>query len=148
MKDPSRRHIAEIHFKIGLCHSYINEFEGSFIALRKAIEVLDMEIEAEKAKEQDEKVIQNVKDLEESKAEIQEKIIEIEEQKQESIEEVKKKMNAILSHDANAEDSDGPGPSKSSEDKPKPMDISHLIKRKKPDDASDVQESPAKKPAL
>lgn len=63
---------------------------------------------------------------------------------------MKKKLKELLSHDANAEDSDGPGPSKPEADKPKPTDITHLIKRKKPEDPAEggVEGSPAKKPAL
>jgi len=147
MKDPSKRHIAEVHFKIGLSYSFLNEFESSVVALKKAIELLDMEIETLKAKEQTEELAKDIKDIEEIKQEIQDKITEVEEQKQESIEEVKRKLHSVLSHDANAEDSDGPGPSKAN--KPKPTDISHLIKRKKPEDATaEIEGSPAKRPAL
>lgn len=66
-----------------------------------------------------------------------------------SIEEIKKKLGKIFSRDANAEDSDGPILPKSDADKPKPTDISHLIKRKKPEDlTTEIEGSPAKKPAL
>jgi len=150
MEKSNRRHVAEIHFQIGLCHLMLNDFDESVIAFKNAGEVLDMEIEVQKSKEPSDEVTAAIKDLDETQQEILIKIAEVEETKQGSIEEVKRELAKIMNHEP--EKSDGAGPSGStssgSAEKPKPTDISHLIKRKKPDTlVNEVEGSPAKKQA-
>lgn len=156
LPDDNRRIVAEIHYKIGLAHLMQNSFDDCIRELKKAAELMDEEIEEEKQKENpSEKQKDTIKDLEEAKQDILAKITEVEETKTQSIEEVRNELSKIMSTDPKT--ADGAGPSScasgtngsSAADKPKPTDISHLIKRKKPDSASnDVAVSPAKRPAV
>lgn len=171
MEKRNNRHVAECHFQVGLCYSMLNSFQEAKDQLKIACELLDFEIESEKAKEQVEAVIANIKELEDVKKDIMDKIAEIDETKQvvsvlilvlfllnykslkycflffQSIEEVKKALAKVMSSESLG---DGPQPSSSATpEKPKPTDISHLIKRKKPDVASpEAEASPAKKANL
>lgn len=153
-----RRIIAEIHYKIGLCHLMQNEYDDSIKAFRAACSEMDKVIELEKAKEQDEKTAETIKNLEETKQEVMEKIAEVEDTKKTSIEVVKRELSKII---VNCESTNGAGPSSSSsssatngtsssaQSTAKPTDITHLIKRKKPDSATnEVEGSPAKKTAV
>ncbi|XP_055599186.1 protein NASP homolog [Uranotaenia lowii] len=156
---------AEVYYKIGLCHLMINEFKDSIEAFRDACSQLDKVIEQEKAKEQNDETKAAIKDLEETKQEIMDKISEVEDTQKTSIEEVKRELAKII---VNGETSNGFGAAGSSSSAAtngassssasasatkngtdKPTDISHLIKRKKPDSAAaDVEGSPAKKTAV
>uniref|UniRef100_A0A1Q3EWA1 Putative histone-binding protein n1/n2 n=1 Tax=Culex tarsalis TaxID=7177 RepID=A0A1Q3EWA1_CULTA len=159
------RLVAEIFYKIGLCHVMLNEFDDSVKSFREACTELDKVIEQEKAKEQDDETKATIKDLEETKQEIADKIADVEEAKKTSIEEVKRELSKLMNGGGSANgfdagagpSSSGAGPaatngssassSKSGADKP--TDISHLIKRKKPDTTTaEVEGSPAKKTAV
>lgn len=156
-----RRVIAEIHYKIGLCHLMQNEYDESIKAFREACSEMDNVIQQEKAKEQDEKTEAAIKNLEETKQEVMEKIAEVEDSKKTSIEVVKRELSKIIvkcdSSSTNGFDGAGPsssstatnGTSSSAKSSEKPTDITHLIKRKKPDSATtEVEGSPAKKTAV
>jgi nuclear autoantigenic sperm protein len=153
--DRNERIAAEIHYKIGLCQSMLKLYDDSVKSFQKASEILASVIETEKSKEQTEDTAANIKDLEETLQEIQNKIIEIGDVKAEEVEKVKSEL-AKLYAGVNGQSADGAGTSSSGAgssttkspetDKPKPMDISHLIKRKKPD--TEVESSPAKKQAI
>lgn len=154
--DKNERIAAEIHYKIGLCETMLKSYDESVKSFQKASDILATIIEAEKLKEQTEDTAANIKDLEETLQEIQNKIVEIGDVKAEEVEKVKSEL-AKLYAGVNGQSADGAGTSGSSGAgssssstvkspetiKPKPTDISHLIKRKKPD--SEVESSPAKK---
>lgn len=155
------RLVAEIFYKIGLCHVMLNEFDDSVKSFREACSELDKVIEQEKAKEQNDETKATIKDLEETKQEIADKIADVEEAKKTSIEEVKRELSKLMNGAGSANGFDaGAGPSSSaavatngssssSKSAEKPTDISHLIKRKKPDTTTtEVEGSPAKKTAV
>lgn len=153
------RLVAETYYKIGLCHVMLNEFDDSVKSFREACGELDKVIEQEKAKEQNEETAATIKDLEETKQEIADKIVDVEEAKKTSIEEVKRELSKLMNGGGSANGFDGAGPSSSvaatngssssSKGAEKPTDISHLIKRKKPDTTTtEVEGSPAKKTAV
>lgn len=162
------RIIAEIEYKIGLSNLMINEFDKSVIAFRKAIDVLDAEIASQQseASENSTKVNSTVGELEELKLEILNKITEVEEAKQQSLDNVKVELAKIISlQPSNNSNGSNTGASSSGAARSlsssststiaatKATDISHLVKRKKPDavptaaEAAD-EESPAKKATL
>lgn len=151
--DRNERIAAEIHYKIGLCESMLRLYDESVKSFQKASDILASVIKDEKSKEQTDDTAANIKDLEETLQEIQNKVIEIGDVKTEEVEKVKTEL-AKLYAGINGQSADGAGTSSSSAvassttkspeiNKPKPTDISHLIKRKKPD--SEVESSPAKK---
>lgn len=171
------RIIAEIEYKVGLSNLMINDFDKSVIAFRKAIDVLDAEIARLKAETDDaSKAASAIGELEELKVEILNKIAEVEEAKQQSVDNVKIELAKLISvQPANSNNgastgaaasssaagssagvSGGSSAGASSSTKaaaPKATDISHLVKRKKPDaqaTAEEVaeEESPAKKASL
>jgi nuclear autoantigenic sperm protein len=83
LASPNKRILAEIHYKIGLAQSTLQQFVESIDSFEKACVVIDQVIEMEKAKpEQTENVRLNIQDLEETKKEILAKVVEIEETKQ------------------------------------------------------------------
>lgn len=154
-----RRIIAEIHYKIGLCHLMQNEYDESIKAFRDACIEMDIVIEQIKAKEQDNNTADAIKNLEETKKEVMEKISEVEDTKKTSIEVVKRELSKIIVNSESTNGFDGAGPSSSSsatngtsnsaKSAEKPTDITHLIKRKKPDSVTnEVEGSPAKKTAV
>ncbi|KXJ83868.1 hypothetical protein RP20_CCG028088 [Aedes albopictus] len=151
-----RRIIAEIQYKIGLCHLMQNEYEDSIAAFRQACSEMDKVIQQEQSKEQTDETKAAIKDLEETKQEIMEKIAEVEDTKKTSIEVVKRELSKIIVKGETSNGFDGAGPSSSSSttngtssSAAKPTDITHLIKRKKPDSATtEVEGSPAKKTAV
>ncbi|XP_065085273.1 protein NASP homolog [Ochlerotatus camptorhynchus] len=154
-----RRVIAEIHYKIGLCHLMQNEYDDSIKAFREACSEMDNVVLQEKAKEQDDKTEAAIKNLEETKQEVMEKIAEVEDTKKTSIEVVKRELSKIIVKCDSTNGFDGAGPSSSSsatngtsssaKSTEKPTDITHLIKRKKPDSATtEIEGSPAKKTAV
>lgn len=157
--DQNPRIAAEVNYKVGLCQTALNLYDDSVKSFKKAADLLSEVIEKEKARpEQTEEVELLIKDLEETKQEIVNKITEIGETKAEEVEQVKKELAKMFG--PAAANADGAGSSSSATtaattsvkspeaDKPKPTDISHLIKRKKPDTDSGVEESPAKKKAV
>lgn len=154
-----RRVIAEIHYKIGLCHLMQNEYDESIKAFHDACGEMDNVIQQEKDKDQDDKTMASIKNLEETKQEIMEKIAEVEDTKKTSIEVVKRELSKIIVKGESTNGFDGAGPSSSSsatngtsssaKSTEKPTDITHLIKRKKPDSSTpEVEGSPAKKTAV
>lgn len=151
METPDKRFGAEILYRNGVCQSLIKMYEESVKSFQKAHDLLNDELEAEKAKEEkSEDVLETIKELEDLKQEIQNKILEVGDVKAEEMEKVKNELSKLLNTTPEKEKrEDGAGSSKDA-DKPKPTDISHLIKRKKPDtiESSGVEESPAKKVAL
>lgn len=148
-----RRIIAEIYYKIGLCHLMQNEFEDSIVAFREACSEMDKVVKQEQDKEQTDETKANIKNLEETKQEILEKVAEVEDMKKTSIEAVKNELFKIIVKEDTTNGFDSAGPSSSSSNgtssSAKPTDITHLIKRKKPDSATvEVEGSPAKKTAV
>lgn len=150
---------AELYYRIGLCRIVEKKYKDSVESLKLAEGVLNEIVAEEKAKEQTEETIETLKHFNETLQDLKCKIIEINEAQSDEIAEVKKELSKLFGpSDAGASSStDGAGTSSSSAggssskpiEKPKAMDISHLIKRKKPDTASDVIEgSPAKKVAM
>lgn len=144
---------AEIHYKIGLCQSMEKAYDESVKSFQKAHDLIAGVIEKEKAKEdQSAEHLASIKDMEETQQEIMNKITEIGEVKADEIEQVKRELTKLYGVMNGTSGSDpGAGCSSSSSalkspdaEKPKPTDISHLIKRKKPD-ADTVESSPAKK---
>lgn len=177
LPEPNRRILAEIKYKIGLCYCMLNEFDQSVKAFKESCDLFDDEIDAEKARENvtADELEKVVKDLEETKQEIMNKMIEVEESKLQSAEEVKKELAKLLGQPTSSSDRAGSsglgGPSSSSSrsgggvaadtsgaslsslseaNKPKPSDISHLIKRKKPETENNVDAGapPSKKPSV
>lgn len=160
--DQNQRIAAEIHYKIGLCQTMQKQYDDSVKSFQSAADILDEIIEKEKARaEQTEEVFETIRDLKETQQEILNKITEIGETKAEELEYVKKELEKMFGTGSAPNGSaDGAGCSSSSastapnatkspeSDKPKPTDISHLIKRKKPDSEGNIEESPAKKKAV
>ncbi|XP_021710813.1 protein NASP homolog [Aedes aegypti] len=150
-----RRIIAEIYYKLGLCHLMQNEYEDSITAFREACSEMDKVIQQEQSKEQTDETKAAIKEIEETKQEIMEKIAEVEDTKKTSIEVVKRELSKIIVKGETSNGFDSAGPSSSSSatngtsSSAKPTDITHLIKRKKPDSATtEVEGSPAKKTAV
>lgn len=160
----SKRVIAEVQYKIGLCQTLLKMYDEAATSFRHAADIISDVMEDEKRKEpQTDEVKETIKDLEETHQEILNKIIEIGDTKKEEIEAVKKELTKMFgvapgSGDTNNVSVDGAGCSSSSASvvtvkspeikTSKPSDISHLIKRKKPDTVSDgIEGSPAKKVA-
>lgn len=160
LAEPNRRILAEIQYKIGLCYVMLNEMDQSVTSLRKACDIFDDEIDAEKAKDQTEDTKNSILDLEEIKQEIMNKIIDVEETKQQSMEDLKQELAKVIATGVGASSASagastsasasGAGPSSTEANKPKPQDISHLIKRKKPEETQSVENGapPSKKPSI
>uniref|UniRef100_A0A182PDZ6 Tetratricopeptide SHNi-TPR domain-containing protein n=1 Tax=Anopheles epiroticus TaxID=199890 RepID=A0A182PDZ6_9DIPT len=165
-KQPDLRLLAEVNYKVGLCYMMEREFEESIKSFKGAVTELEKVVEEEKKKEQTDDIKETIQDLEQMKKEILEKITDVEDAMKTPIEDVKRELSKIIvsgGAEANGKDlNNGAGPSSSSAGgsssssngsssklAAKPAtDISHLIKRKKPDSAStEVEGSPAKKPA-
>ncbi|XP_053679734.1 protein NASP homolog [Anopheles nili] len=158
-----QRLLAEVNYKVGLCHMMEREFEESIISFKGAITELDKVVETEKAKEQTDDTKEIIEDIEQLKKEILDKITDVEEAMKTPIEDVKRELSKIivsgggessskdLNNGASSSSSGATNGSaaKSSSAATKPAnDISHLIKRKKPDSATtEVEGSPAKKTA-
>lgn len=153
--DANKRIAAEIHYKVGLCQSMIKQYEEAQKSFQSAADIFDEVIAAEKARDdKDEEVLASIAELEELQQEIINKITEIGETRAEEIEQVKKELAKLLGpapvstdgagSSSAAAGSSGSTGSSAAEQKPKPTDISHLIKRKKPDSDAAL-ESPAKK---
>lgn len=146
-----RRAIAEIHYKIGLTFLMQQMNDEGATELEEACALVDAEIEEiKKQAEISEKDENNIKDMEEIKQEIIAKVQEIKETKEQTKEDVRAALNNFMSPvskkhtDTSASLSSSSG--NNSIEVPKPKDITHLIKRKKPENSSDdVGSSPAKK---
>lgn len=154
--DQNDRILADIHYRMGLCQSMIKQYDESMKSFQKASDIFGKLIEIEKTKEQNEEVLAKIKDLEETQQEILNKIAETGGIKTEEIERVKSELAKLYGINGSSGSDAGAGPSGSSSkstekspeaDKPKPTNISHLIKRKKPD-SEGVECSPAKKHAV
>uniref|UniRef100_A0A2M4AN19 Putative histone-binding protein n1/n2 n=1 Tax=Anopheles triannulatus TaxID=58253 RepID=A0A2M4AN19_9DIPT len=161
------RLLAEINYKMGLCHLMLNDFDASIKSFQAAVTELEKVIaEKEAIKEQTDDTKEAIAELVETKNEIIEKIADVEEAKKTSIEEVKRELSKIIVSGESSSTTDGAGPSSSSSssatangssksdakaaaaDAKPANDISHLIKRKKPDTVgAEVEGSPAKKVA-
>lgn len=160
LDDKNQRIAAEIYYKIGLCQVMMKQYDESVKSFQTAADLVAEVIAKEKAREeQTEDVLATIQDLEETQKDILNKITEVGETKAEEIEEVKKELTKMFGPSAGSSSADGAGPSSTTSDivslskspeadKPKPMDISHLIKRKKPDATDGSEESPAKKKAV
>lgn len=159
--ESNQRIAAELNYKIGLCLTMVKQYDESVKSFQTASDLLDEVITLEKAREdQTEKVLATIKDLQETQQEILNKITEIGETKAEEIDQVKKELAKMFGPSSQAASENGAGgsgsaapPASSSKlpeaDKQKPTDISHLIKRKKPDnDSGAVEASPAKRQAV
>ena len=154
--DKNYRIAAEIHYKLGLCQSMEKSYDEAIKSFQKAHDIISDVIEIERSKGETEDIISNIKDMEETQQEIMNKITEIGDIKADEIEQVKRELAKLYGmNGASSSSSSGDQPCSSSSvktpkvaesDKPKPMDISHLIKRKKPDVTDTTVEcSPAKK---
>ncbi|XP_053659109.1 protein NASP homolog [Anopheles marshallii] len=164
-KQPDLRLLAEVNYKVGLCYMMEKEFEESIKSFQGAVSELEKVVEEEKAKEQTDDIKETILDLEQMKMEILEKITDVEDAMKTPIEDVKRELSKILvsgEGESNGKDlnngagtSSATGSSNGCSSKPtgatssKPAnDISHLIKRKKPDSVTtEVEGSPAKKTA-
>ncbi|XP_036345689.1 protein NASP homolog [Rhagoletis pomonella] len=157
-----RRAMAEIHYKIGLTYLMQQLNKEGAESLKDACTLIDAEIKELEANEEElsEKQKNNIQDMEETKQEIWAKIAEIEDTQAQNIAEVRAALDSYIKP-INSEQKDAAGPSSSSSTSAagasssssaaKPTDISHLIKRKKPDEQSSEAEaaaSPAKRPAV
>lgn len=149
LPDDDLRMLSLIQYKIGLSYYMDQSFDESIAAFKKACDILDCRMETVKSKdEKSEKDASNIAELEEMKEEILAKIAEIEEMKQQSNEDVKMLLAKFLNGDT-AGQSSSSSASAGETSKPKPTDISHLIKRKKPDTPEDEPSTPlAKKPSI
>lgn len=138
LPEKDNRELAEINYKIGLAYTMLNMFEEAKIALMKACCYLDDVIKTEQAKEeQTEEVLEVIKDLKETKTEIENKIVEVEDYKQQSMDVVKQELAKLVGHQDSFDKAAGEGSSAAGASVAKPAaDISHLIKRKKPDEAA------------
>ncbi|KAH8340951.1 nuclear autoantigenic sperm protein homolog [Drosophila kikkawai] len=173
----NRRALAELHYKIGLTYLMQQMNKEGATALRHSSTLIEEEIAEIKAKDEpSERDRNNMLDLEETKQEILAKIQEIEEMQAQTIAEVRAALDSYIrpvsSDDAAAASSSststngaasssssstsggakaaGSSPAISSSSA-KPTDITHLIKRKKPEEPSSEAEalcSPAKRPAV
>lgn len=158
--DQNKRIAAELYYKIGLCQTMVKQYDDSVKSFQNAADLLDEVIAKEKAGEQTEEVLATINDLEETQKEILNKITEIGDTKAEEIEQVKTELAKMFGSASGGNAStDGAGTSSSAQsaeasssklpaEKPKATDISHLVKRKKPDTEGGVEESPAKKKAI
>lgn len=172
----NRRALAELHYKIGLTYLMQQLNKEGATALRQSSVLIEEEIAEIKGKDEpSERDRNNMLDLEETKQEISAKIQEIEEMQAQTIAEVRAALDSYIkpmsSGDAAAASSsssssaNGAASSSSSSSKgaaaassstissssAKPTDITHLIKRKKPEDPSSEAEalcSPAKRAAV
>lgn len=136
LPEKDNRELAEINYKVGLAYTMLNMFDDAKISLMKACCYLDEVVKAEEAKEQTEEVAEAIKDLKETKVEIENKIAEVDDYKQQSMDVVKQELAKLIGHQDGFDKAAGEGTS-SSAAKPA-ADISHLIKRKKPEDAGSV----------
>ncbi|XP_073824698.1 nuclear autoantigenic sperm protein [Musca autumnalis] len=167
-----RRAMAEIHYKIGLSYLMQQSNKEGAASLKEACKLIEGEIEEIKAKpDLTDKDKNNIQDMEETKQEIEAKIVEIEETQAQNIAEVRAALDSYIkpmsSGDADAGTSktaaaagaatDGAtstsGSAAAITSSSKPTDISHLIKRKKPEESTSEAEaavacSPAKRPAV
>jgi len=135
---------AEIHYRVGLCQTLEKIYDESVKSFQKAHDLLSDVIEKEKSKEQTDEIVANIKDMEETKQEILNKINETDDVKADEVEKVKKELAKFYSKMNGT--ADNTNDQHSSET---PKDISHLVKRKKPDVSdSNVESSPAKKQVI
>jgi len=154
LPDDDLRMLSVIQYKIGLSYYMHQSFDESIEAFKKACDILDCRMETAKSKDdKSEKVIATIAELVEMKEEIMAKITEIEEIKQQSTEDVKMLLAKFLNGDTAGQSSSSAATATTSSigesSKPKPTDISHLIKRKKPDTPEDEPSSSlAKKPSF
>ncbi|XP_035898028.1 protein NASP homolog [Anopheles stephensi] len=166
---PDLRLLAEVNYKVGLCYMMESEFEESIKSFKGAVAELEKVVEQEEAKEQTDDIKETILDLKEMKKEILEKITDVEDAMKTPIENVKRELSKIIVSGGGASNgkdvnngagssssaaaaggsSNGTASSSSTAVAAKPAtDISHLIKRKKPDTVSaEVEGSPAKKTA-
>lgn len=167
-----RRAKAEIHYKIGLTFLMQQLNKEGAASLKEACNLIEDEIAELRAKEDPtEKDKNTIQDMEETKEEILVKISEIEEAQAQNLAEVRAALDKVISKPGGLENvGDGAKPSSSADvvagasssstssnagaaisSSTKPTDISHLIKRKKPEPSSEAEaaeDSPAKRPAV
>lgn len=138
LPDKDHREFAEINYKIGLSYSMLNLFEEATTALTQACSYLDEVIRIELARESSNEVLDAIKDLRETKVEIENKIAEVEDYKQQSMDTVKQELAKLVGHHDSFDKAAGEG---TSSRKPA-ADISHLIKRKKPEEIAGESPGP------
>lgn len=134
---------AEIHYKVGLCQTLEKCFDESIKSYQKAHDLMSDVIEKEKSKEQTDDVVANIKDMEETKQEILNKINETDDIKADEVDKIKKELAKFYSK------MNGTGDNSKDQSSESATDISHLVKRKKPDVTdSNIESSPAKKQVI
>lgn len=164
-----RRAMAEIHYKIGLTYLMQQLNEEGAASLKEACKLIEEEISEMRAKsDPTEKDKNTIQDMEETKEEILVKISEIEETQAQNLAEVRAALDKVIAKPICLENADGTGPSSSADavtagasssssstaaisSSTKPTDISHLIKRKKPEEPTseaEAAESPVKRPVI
>ncbi|XP_017090477.2 nuclear autoantigenic sperm protein homolog [Drosophila bipectinata] len=176
LPNQNRRALAELHYKIGLTYLMQQLNKEGAAALRQSSSLIEEEIAEIKAKDEpSERERNNMLDLEETKQEILAKIQEIEEMQAQTIAEVRAALDSYIkpmssgdgaaaasstssssngaasSSSSSASGSAAASSSAISSSSAKPTDITHLIKRKKPEEPSSEAEalcSPAKRPAV
>ncbi|KAH8313212.1 hypothetical protein KR067_001783 [Drosophila pandora] len=175
LPNQNRRALAELHYKIGLTFLMQQLNKEGAAALRQSSSLIEEEIAEIKGKDEpSERDRNNMLDLEETKQEILAKIQEIEEMQAQTIAEVRAALDnyikpmssgdgaaasstssssngAASSSSSSASGSAAASSSAISSSSAKPTDITHLIKRKKPEEPSSEAEalcSPAKRPAV
>lgn len=82
LQEENLRVIAETKYKVGLCYLLAGKFDEAIAALKESAEYLEGEIVAIKVKEQTDKTVGTIKEIEETKLEILNKIVEVEEAKE------------------------------------------------------------------
>uniref|UniRef100_A0A1I8PLA0 Uncharacterized protein n=1 Tax=Stomoxys calcitrans TaxID=35570 RepID=A0A1I8PLA0_STOCA len=162
-----RRAMAEIHYKIGLSYLMQQLNKEGAGSLKEACKLIAGEIDEMKAKaDLTDKDKNNIQDMEETKQEIEAKIVEIEETQAQNIAEVRAALDSYIKPMSSGDVDAGSSKTAAAFDassttsastvaitsSSKPTDISHLIKRKKPEEGTSEAEaaacSPAKRPAV
>lgn len=179
------RRLAEIKYKLGLCHYTTMKYDKAIADFQQSANYIKKSIDTQKALDKTPEIEQTIDDLERMHDDILNKITDVQDSKKMVSVATNKKIlvdflpifretNSFFSHFkqlmsslmskggiyssllGSSGGSDGAGSSSSSSnpvEKPKLNDISHLIKRKKPDSSeeggqSTETSSPAKKAAI
>uniref|UniRef100_A0A1L8DC71 Tetratricopeptide SHNi-TPR domain-containing protein n=1 Tax=Nyssomyia neivai TaxID=330878 RepID=A0A1L8DC71_9DIPT len=140
LPDTNQRQLAELYYKMGLSHMMVNAFSESIEALNSACECLDKVIAENKEKgPQEEEITELIAELEDSKKDIFSKIEEIKASKMAVLDDMRKTASGSP---VGAPEVIKTPPAQ------QPTNISHLIKRKKPDSSPSggSSSSPSKVP--
>ncbi|XP_055708345.1 protein NASP homolog [Phlebotomus papatasi] len=140
LPEANHRQLAELYYKMGLSHMMLNAFNDSISALNSACECLDKVIAENKEKgAPEDEITELIAELEDSKKDIYCKIEEIRASKMAVLEDIRKTCGSPEPSDAL--------PSKTPPTQ-QPTNISHLIKRKKPDSSPSGSGSSSKMPKV